>query len=354
MAKIEFAKIAFVRVIKGRYGFFRTKETGDVRLPGAVGSAEFWRKYAELIERRERIRSGAASEPDTASFSWLIDRYLASAEYAALADETQRGYDRTLELIRAELGDQPFRLTTRTMLKVVRDGHAATPRKAHKIKQMLSRLFSWADGESLVADGFNPAAGLKRLARKGGEREIEVWSDAEIGWFLDAAPPHVRLPVLIALYTGQRREDVATMVWSQWQSDIVRVRQSKTGQLLDIACHPVLKAELERARAERKVVAFGGHIALTVRGKPFTAGGLSGAVRRVVLTIDAMPRNRSMHGLRYAAGSRMDEGGATVSQIEAVLGHRTFKMALKYAGQRVRAAGGVAAMSRSAEGSSGN
>jgi integrase len=57
-----------------------------------------------------------------------------------------------------------------------------------------------------------------------------------------------------------------------------------------------------------------------------------------------MPNNRSMHGLRYAAGSRMEEGGATVAEIEAVLGHRTFKMALKYAGQRLRAARGIAAM----------
>jgi integrase len=51
-----------------------------------------------------------------------------------------------------------------------------------------------------------------------------------------------------------------------------------------------------------------------------------------------------MHGLRYAAAARMEEGGATVAAIEAVLGHRTFRMALKYASARRRAAQGVAAM----------
>ena len=31
---------------------------------------------------------------------------------------------------------------------------AETPRKAHKVKQMVSRLYSWADENDLVAEGF--------------------------------------------------------------------------------------------------------------------------------------------------------------------------------------------------------
>jgi hypothetical protein len=75
------------------------------------------------------------------------------------------------------------------MLKAVRDDYAATPRKAHKIKQMLSCLYGWADENDLVPEGFNPAAGLKRLRRKGGDKEIVPWSDPEIGWYVDAARP---------------------------------------------------------------------------------------------------------------------------------------------------------------------
>jgi hypothetical protein len=61
--------------------------------------------------------------------------------------------------VKTELGAQPFRYTTKAMLKAVRDDHAATPRKAHKLKQMVSRLYSWAEEESLVPDGFNPPPG---------------------------------------------------------------------------------------------------------------------------------------------------------------------------------------------------
>jgi integrase len=71
---------------------------------------------------------------------------------------------------------------------------------------------------------------------------------------------------------------------------------------------------------------------------------MSGQLRRQVEKHPRIPNNRSFHGLRYAAAARMEEGGATVASIEAVLGHRTFRMALKYASARKRAAEGVAAM----------
>ena len=51
-----------------------------------------------------------------------------------------------------------------------------------------------------------------------------------------------------------------------------------------------------------------------------------------------------MHGLRYAAGSKMEEAGCTVAEIESVLGHQTFKMALKYASQRLRAKAAIEKM----------
>ena len=82
-----------------------------------------------------------------------------------------------------------------------------------------------------------------------------------------------------------------------------------------------------------------------------TPNALSGAIRRAVEAVPDMPPHRSMHGLRYAAAARMEEGGATVAQLEAVLGHRTVPaMALKYASQRLRAEAGVAANGRKRNG----
>lgn len=333
MAKTE---LAFTYIAKGRYWRFRHKLVGDVALPNdpklhwslQPQQAAFMKRYGELLEMVETGRAIAA--PSTKSFAWLIQAYQKSEEFKSLADATQLDYVRTLDLLREELGDVQFALATRSILKAVRDDYAKTTRKAHKIKQMLSRLYSWAGEEDLVAVGFNPAADIKRLKRKGGDKEIVVWSDAEVTMFLKGCPDHLRTPVLIALYTGQRREDVVSMTWQQFQGDVVRVRQSKTHALLDIACHAELRRHLE-ALPKRGVV-----ICTTRLGKAFTVNGLSQALRTAVSKVSGMPNNRSMHGLRYAAGSRMEEAGATVAEIESVLGHETFKMALKYASQRLR------------------
>lgn len=336
--------LAYTYRAKGKYWRFRHKLTGDVALPNVRGlhwtlqptKAAFMEKYAELLAK---VESRAAVKPvSTKSFAWLIGKYRSSAEFEALADETQRDYGRTLDLIKDRIGDLQFAIATKAILKDLRDDYKATARKAHKIKQMLSRLYSWAEEEDLVAEGFNPASTIKRLKRKGGDREIVVWSDEEIDLFLKTCPEHVRTPVLVALYTGQRREDVVSMVWTQFQGDIVRVRQSKTTTPLDIACHSVLRKHLDG------LTRMGDNICHPVEGDAYTANALSQALRRAVKLTDGMPQNRSMHGLRYAAGSRMEEAGCSVSEIESVLGHQTFKMALKYASQRLRAKAALAKM----------
>lgn len=314
------ARLPFTYVIGGKYWRFR-RGLLTAALPGKPSDPAFHARYAELVAQSER----KAPAPDTDSFKWLIARYRKSAEFGALRPSTRLDYDKTLCTIEKELGEQPFALTTAPMLKAVRDDYAATPRKAHKLKQMLSRLYSWANEEGLVEG--NPAAKFKRL--KADAKAITPWSESEITRFLAAAPLWLQTPVLLALYTGQRREDVARMAWSDYQGAAIRVRQSKTGEPLDIACHKVLRSHLSAIKT-----ALGGPICRNAKGRPFTANSLSQAIRRQVEAIDGFPQDRSMHGLRYAAAARLDEAGCSLSEAVAVLGHRTYQMAHRYMAQR--------------------
>lgn len=314
--------LKYTYIAKGRYWRFR-RDGDDIALP-ARDDPKFLTRYEELMALYD---ARAAATDDRQSWRWLIKRYRASAEFNALADRTQDDYSDTLDLLDAEIGAEPFRLTTRAMLKAVRDDYASTPRKAHKIKQMTSRLYSWADEEELVPEGFNPAAGIKRL--KARVKPITPWSEEEIVMVLAVVPAHVRTPLMLALYTGQRREDIVSMSWQDYQGAFIRVRQSKTGEPLDIACHRTLRGYLDSIKTD-----FGGPICRNAEGKPFTANALSQALRRVVESIDAMPNDRSMHGLRYAAAGRLEEAGVTIAQASAVLGHRTYQMAIKYLSQR--------------------
>lgn len=217
---------------------------------------------------------------------------------------------------------------------------AGQPRTAHKIKQMVSRLYTWADENDLVDPGFNPAAGIKKLKAK--VKPITIWSDEEVDLFLKHCEPWLRTPILLAVHTGQRREDLVQMVWSDFQGNIIRVRQNKTGEPLDIPCHPELRKHLDSVKTK-----FGGSIVRTASGKPMTAGMLGMAVRRAVAAIPGMPQ-RSLHGLRYASAGRLEAAGCSVVQISSIIGHRTYEMAMKYARQRRDAAAAMELLERSA------
>jgi integrase len=158
-----------------------------------------------------------------------------------------------------------------------------------------------------------------------------------------AAPLHVQTPMLIALYTGQRREDVVTMTWQQDQGEMLRVRTSKTRALIDLPCHPVLRAHLDLVKKAAKVVSLTGPICLdqrqAVRASTRCRGGAAPG-RKAPAGAQQPQHARAALCRGGADGRRRRDGRA----IEAVLGHRTFKMALKYASARKRAAEGVAAM----------
>lgn len=306
-------------------------------LPGAPGDAAFHAEYARLLALSETPKPKPVTDTSVAG---LVARYKQSAEYRVLKEVTRTDYDRTLALIVAELGDEPYRLVTSTMVKTIRDDIAKThARKAHKVKQMVSRLYTWAAEEKLVRANHNPAAEFRKL--KAATRTITPWSDAEIALFLAKAPAHLRMAVTLQLYTGQRIEDVATMEWAQYQRTFVRVRQSKTGELLEIAVHPALGKLLDPVKIRR------GRICKSAQGRPYTANALRKAITDQCAKIDGMPP-RSSHGLRYAAAGMLEEAGCTIGEITAVIGHRTYQMAMKYLTARRNSAAAIARLDRRA------
>ncbi|MBB5725026.1 integrase [Sphingomonas endophytica] len=316
MADVPYTYV--IRKPSGReYWRFRRGQL-HTALPGKPGEVAFQKEYARLLELSQAPAPSKAAE---GSFASLIAAYRLSAEFKALRPTTQKDYEYTLDLLKDELGDAPYRLVTQAMVKAIRDDLAATPRKAHKVKQMVSRLYSWAGEENLVKEGHNPAAKIKRLKVRA--KTITPWSDSEIALFLAHAPAHLRMAVTLMLYTGQRVEDVASMEWTQYQGRFVRVRQSKTDEMLEVAVHPNLAALLDPVKIRR------GRICKSAKGRPYTANALRKAISDQCAAIDGMPA-RSSHGLRYAAAGMLEEAGCTVGEITSVIGHRTYQMAMKY------------------------
>lgn len=312
------------------YWRFRREPVGDCPLPGdPMRDTTAMSKYAELMQRCETMIE-QQQEPERHTFAWLTSAYFDSAEYGNLEEITQNDYRRTLEehLIPA-LGPERFDCITRAAIKAVRD-HVAkdrAPRTANKVQQVASLLYSWADQEDLLPAGFrNPCEKLRKL--KGRSRIIEVWSEEEVALFLAGSRGTETTAVMLALYTGQRREDLVQMQWSDCLEGTIRVRQNKTGEPLVIPCHPVLRAHLNDIRTD-----FGGPILRGQDGKPLNANALSAIMRRAVARIEGMP-HRTLHGLRYAASGKLEAVGCNEIENRSIVGHRTREMWLKYAAQR--------------------
>lgn len=307
--------------------YWRFRRDGrDTPLPGSPGDAAFHARYSELVA--DPRPTDATLERHT--FAWLAKAYLDSTEFAALADKTQDDYRNVLDgRLTPILGIERFDCINRPAIKAIRDNVAETlsARTAHKVKQVASLLYTWAEQEDLLPPNFvNPAMGIRKIKAK--SKSIEIWSPEEIELFLANCDEATKTPVLLALYTGQRREDLVQMQWSAVLGEMVRVRQNKTNEPLTIRCHRELRKHLATITTR-----FKGPILRGKDGKPMTANQLSMQINRAVALIDGMP-HRTLHGLRYAAAGALESVGCSVVQISSIVGHRTYQMAMKYASQR--------------------
>jgi integrase len=142
------------------------------------------------------------------------------------------------------------------------------------------------------------------------------WEWADIESFLEAcSDATVRTAFHLLLYTAQRPVDVTQMRWDAYNGETIKLRQQKTGKLVEVPCHRDLRPVLEDAKTRRNGV----HIVSRADGTP---------VKRYWLT-DKFKGLREACGLehlqardlRRTAIVLMGEAGATEAQIAAVSGH---------------------------------
>jgi integrase len=123
-----------------------------------------------------------------------------------------------------------------------------------------------------------------------------TWTEEEIAQFEVAHPvgSRARLAFGLLLYTAQRRGDVVRMGRQDIQDGFIRVRQQKTGAILEIPVLPELQEILAVHPVDNMT------LLTTSAGKPFTAAGFTGWFRDRCREA-GLPLGLSAHGLRKAA-----------------------------------------------------
>jgi integrase len=262
----------------------------------------------------ERLNAAADSlspaELARGTIGWVIQRYRDSDEYRDLSLGTVKYYKRFLREIEALGPALPFASFTRRAVVDFIESYS----KAHQRRQsaaVLKNLFKLARYHGVVAA--DETAGLRLKTSRPRDR---IWTDEEIARWIEAAgaeDPHMTTAFLLLQFTAQRPNDVLRMAWPQYSGSAIRLRQQKTGALLDIPVHPVLLRHLDgltRSGSSLTIVTF--------RGRPVKYVRFNERYRRIAehAGIDAQARD-----LRRTAMLRMAEAGATVPQIASVSGH---------------------------------
>jgi integrase len=146
-------------------------------------------------------------------------------------------------------------------------------------------------------------------------RADKVWSDADEAHFLAKGPERLHLPLLLALWTGQRQGDLLRLPWSAYDGKCIRLRQSKTGRRVTIPVGSRLKVALDAAAK----VKTGPIILHSAAGRPWTSASFKSAWGRTCIEIGIT--GVTFHDLRGTAVTRLALAGCSVIEIAAITGH---------------------------------
>ena len=174
---------------------------------------------------------------------------------------------------------------------------------------MFARVLSWALDRGLVSA--NPCARGGRLYR--GSRVDKIWTTNDEAAFLKSAPAHFHLPLLLALWTGQRQGDLLRLPWSAYDGTHIRLRQSKTGRRVTIRVGAPLKAALDAATKHGPLI-----LTNSLR-RPWTSHGFQASWR--IAATKAGIVGVTFHDLRGTAVTRLAIVESTEAEIAYITGH---------------------------------
>ncbi|MGA7348890.1 MAG: tyrosine-type recombinase/integrase, partial [Pseudolabrys sp.] len=146
-----------------------------------------------------------------------------------------------------------------------------------------------------------------------GSRADKIWTADDEAAFLKSAPMHLHLPLILALWTGQRQGDLLRLPWSAYDGTRIRLKQSKTGTRVSIPVGAPLKAALDSASKR-------GPIVLTSTDKrPWTSDGFRASWRKACAKAGIV--GVTFNDLRGTAVTRLALAGCTEAEIATITGH---------------------------------
>lgn len=256
----------------------------------------------------------------------LVERYLTTYAELNMKPRSYAEVKRSLKSHWKPLHEVPVASRTRASVsaRLAEIAKSSGPVAANRARAYLSAFFSWAMEQGQADDSPVRGTGLV-VAEKSRDR---VLSDAEIAlvWACAGHGEYAAIVKLLAL-TGQRREEVAGMRWSE--IDLPRAlwsiapSRTKNGLPHDVPLSDVA-LEIMRGvnRREDRDLVFGS------RQGPFSGWSKSKAAldERMLIAVEKTDPGAKrlawrLHDLRRTAATRMADLGVQPHVIEAILNH---------------------------------
>lgn len=322
MAAIDLPYLHLVRS-KGRVYTYYRRGALRARIEGEPGTAEFLAAYQVIHAEAETKQAGLApairTVPGSLRALWLA--YKASNDWRRLKGATQVGYVSLIEPLLPKFGDAA--VSGMKPAWIQRRMDEMTAARANRFLAVIRLLMNWSVPRGWVK--VSPAAGIRRAKHKA--QSHRIWTAEEIAAMTGPEAGLVRLPILIALHTGQRLGDVLRLTWSAYDGATVTITaQGKTGTRVVVPALPALREALNGAERRAEVVCTrkDGH---AWKERHFKAT-FAAARKRLEL-----PDDLHFHGLRHSAAVRLAEAGCSPHEIAAVTGHKSLAMVSRYTQQ---------------------
>ena len=289
---------------------------GGPPLHGEPGTPEFVAGYNQAVADKRPVNGKTLAS--------LINYFQSTTEFTKdISERTRTDYIKQIKIIEKKFGGFPLSALgdprARGIFKEWRDELAVrSVRQADYAWTVLARVLSVAADRGKIKD--NPCTKGGRLYQS--KRVDNIWTLDDEAAFFKSAPPHLHLPLLLGLWTGQREGDLLRLPWSAYDGSVIRLRPRKTitkkkprGVAVTIPVGEPLKKILDEMAQNKK----GLLIVLNSDGQKWTEDGFRSSFGKA--------RDRAgLLGLHFndtrgTAVTRLALTGSTSPEIATITGH---------------------------------
>jgi integrase len=277
-------------------------------LPGKPGSIEFLEAFAAAEKSMHQRHAETVVD--------LIRAFTLSPEFEKRAESTRKEYRRMLTKAEEKFGAMPIaalddpRVRQDLMSWRAEVARTSGDREADNRLSVVSAMLTWARDNGRVTA--NHITGFKRLHSS--DRSDMIWLPEHIEAFMNIAPVELQRALILALLTGQRQGDLLRLTWTNYDGQLITLRQGKTRRRVDIPCTAALRRTLDALEKTSTTV-----ILTTKNGLPWKARYFK--AQWEASTRKAGIKDLHFHDLRGTAVTMLAEAGCTTPQIAAITGH---------------------------------